>query len=92
MKMKNNFHILLILASMLHFCGVVRGQTLYPSLLGNGSAKQLIVDGQPFIMLAGELHNSSASGPVYMETVWERLAGMNLNTVLASLTFPVWTI
>jgi hypothetical protein len=32
-----------------------------PHLEKNGHVTQMIVDGQPFLMLAGELHNSSAS-------------------------------
>ena len=33
-----------------------------PQIRQNGGVKQMFVDGKPFIMLAGELHNSSASG------------------------------
>ncbi len=46
---------------------------------------QLIVDGKPFLMLAGELHNSSSTGAKYMEAAWPRLKALNLNTVLAAL-------
>lgn len=48
---------------------------------------QLIVDGEPFIMIAGELHNSSASSATYMEDVWPKLKSLNLNTVLASVSW-----
>ena len=45
------------------------------------------VDEKPFIMLAGELHNSAASETVYMEEkVWPRLRGLHLN----SLFVPVY--
>ena len=37
-----------------------------PRLEKKGSATQLIVNGKPFVMLAGELHNSSASSLDYM--------------------------
>ena len=44
----------------------------------------LIVNGQPFLALAGELHNSSASSEAYMSTsVWENVNRMNVNTVVA---------
>ncbi|HEY1871599.1 MAG TPA: hypothetical protein VGG71_11105 [Chitinophagaceae bacterium] len=33
-----------------------------PHLEALGSAKQLIVNGKPFLMLGGELHNSNTSG------------------------------
>jgi len=48
---------------------------------------QLIVDGQPHLMIAGELHNSSASSKEYMQSVWPKLKSLNLNTVLATITW-----
>ena len=54
-----------------------------PHLRKQGSATQLVVDGQPFLILGGELHNSSASSLDYMRPLWERLLALNLNTVLA---------
>ena len=49
----------------------------------NGSAVQLMVDGAPFLVIGGELHNSSASSLAYMEPIWPELTALNLNTVLA---------
>lgn len=44
----------------------------------------LIVEDKPFLALAGEIHNSSASSDTYMEeNVWENVNGMNVNTVIA---------
>src|SRR5659263_700462 len=60
-----------------------------PHLTAIGSSKQLIVNCKPFIMLAGELNNSSSSSLDYMETVWSRLTAFNLNTVLASVTWEM---
>ncbi len=54
-----------------------------PHLRKQGSATQLIVDGEPLLMLAGELGNSSASSMDYMEPIWPRLVELNLNTLLA---------
>jgi beta-galactosidase GanA len=54
-----------------------------PTLEPRGIARQLIVDGQPFLVLGGELHNSSSTSRTYMQPIWPRLAAMNLNTVLA---------
>ena len=43
----------------------------------------LYVDGAPFLMIGGELHNSSASSLTYMEkNVWPYLRDLHLNTVL----------
>ncbi|HUI29396.1 MAG TPA: DUF5597 domain-containing protein [Candidatus Acidoferrales bacterium] len=53
-----------------------------PHLARHGTATQLIVDGKPFLMLAGELGNSSASSLDYMEPNWIKLKKMHLNTVL----------
>lgn len=52
----------------------------------NGSW-QLIVNGKPFIMLAGELHNSSASTIEYLNSLWASLKTLNLNTVLAPIAW-----
>jgi beta-galactosidase GanA len=43
----------------------------------------LIVDGEPLLMLGGELGNSSASSLGYLAPIWPRLDSLNLNTVLA---------
>lgn len=48
---------------------------------------QLIVNGKPFIMLAGELHNSSASTTEYLNSLWAPLKTLNLNTVLAPIAW-----
>jgi hypothetical protein len=56
-----------------------------PHLRKQGTATQLIVDGQPFLALAGELSNSSSSSVEYMKPVWPMLAAAKLNTVLAGV-------
>ena len=58
-----------------------------PHLEKRGSATQLVVDGKPFLILGGELHNSSSSSVEYMKPVWPRLAAMHLNTVLAPIAW-----
>jgi beta-galactosidase GanA len=54
-----------------------------PHLRKQGTATQLIVDGEPFLMLGGELGNSSSSSLEYMKPIWPKLVEMHLNTVLA---------
>ena len=61
----------------------VFAQNNLPHLAGQGSTKQLIVDGKPLLMLGGELGNSSSSTLEYMAPIWRRLAAQNLNTVVA---------
>jgi beta-galactosidase GanA len=54
-----------------------------PHLRKQGSATQLIVDDQPFLLLGGELHNSSASSLEYLDQLWPTLKTAEVNTVLA---------
>lgn len=50
-------------------------------------SKRLIVDGNPFLMLAAELQNSSMTSATYMSNVWADLAAANINTVLGCVTW-----
>lgn len=64
-------------------CSVsAQGGTAIPHLQRQGAATQLIVRGQPYLMLGGELGNSSASDLNFMKAVWPKLKAMHLNTVL----------
>jgi beta-galactosidase GanA len=47
----------------------------------NGTA-QLIVDGQPFLILGGELGNSSAGTAAQADLIVRKLAAMHVNTIL----------
>jgi hypothetical protein len=60
-----------------------------PHLEKRGSATQLVVDGKPFLILGGELHNSSSSSLDYMKPLWPQLAGMGLNTVVTPLSWEL---
>jgi len=53
-----------------------------PYLLKKGTTMQLVVEEKPFLVLGGELGNSSASSLAYMQPVWDKLKALNLNTVL----------
>ena len=54
-------------------------------LVRQGKATQLMHGGKPFIILGGELANSSASSSEYMDgmNTWKYLADSGVNTVLA---------
>ena len=54
-----------------------------PRLEERGEVVQLIVDDEPFLILGGELGNSSATDRAFMAERWTKLRDMNLNTVLA---------
>jgi beta-galactosidase GanA len=60
-----------------------------PHLEKRGVATQLIVDGKPFLILGGELLNSSSSSLDFMNPVWVRLAATSLNTVLTPLSWEL---
>jgi beta-galactosidase GanA len=60
-----------------------------PHLRRQGSATQLIVDGEPFLVLGGELHNSSSSSLEYMQPIWQRMLDLNFNTVLAPVSWEL---
>jgi len=54
-----------------------------PQLRQQGDAIQLIVEGSPFLILGGELGNSTASDLNYLQDSWPLFQELNLNTVLA---------
>jgi hypothetical protein len=60
-----------------------------PHLQRTGGGAQLIVEGAPFLMLAGEVHNSSSSSLAYMERVWERMAALHCNTALTPISWEL---
>ena len=52
------------------------------TLENHGKALQLHVDGRPFLILGGELGNSSAACDADIEAIFDKLRRMGLNTVL----------
>ena len=60
-----------------------------PRLEDKGTTKQLIVDGKPHLMLAGELHNSAASGVQYMRRMWPHLKDLGLHTVIGPASWEL---
>jgi hypothetical protein len=53
-----------------------------PRLENHGATRHLVVDGKPFLMLAGETGNSSASDLKCLDEIWPKIVKMNLNTLL----------
>jgi hypothetical protein len=72
---------------------VARAQTkpavpAIPHLERRGQATQLMVDGKPFLVLAGELSNTVSSDTDRMKVVWPLLAGrVHMNTVLTGVSW-----
>lgn len=61
-----------------------------PRLEKRGAVTQLIVDGKPWLSLAGELLNNAASTAENVRPVWPTLAKANLNTALIGVGWG-WT-
>lgn len=62
---------------------------LIPHLEKGAKAVQLMVEGRPYLILGGELHNSSSSSLAYLEPFWPELAQAHLNTVLAAVSWEL---
>jgi beta-galactosidase GanA len=60
-----------------------------PHLQRNGEAIQLMVDGSPYLVLGGELHNSSPSSPAYMAPIWDKLALRDVRTVIGAASWEL---
>lgn len=60
-----------------------------PVIKQNGAVKQLFVDNRPFILLSGEMRNSTASSVEYMKPVWDNLAALHLNTVIGTVSWEL---
>jgi hypothetical protein len=60
-----------------------------PHLRETRTSKQLIVHGQPFLMLPAELHNSTLSSAKYMSDakIWQDMKDMHINTLLGSVSW-----
>lgn len=58
------------------------GTALADVTLSDGPAPQILVNGQPMLILGGELGNSSASSVQDIRRIFPKLKRMNLNTVL----------
>ena len=77
--MKKLSFLFLVFAS----CFALAQNSSLPHLEKRNNTTQLIVNGNPFLILGGELHNSSTSTPTYMQPIWEQMKKKNLNTVIA---------
>lgn len=91
MKKKLLLVVLIALTSMMMLAQKATqiAPTLLPQIKQNGAVKQMFVDGKPFIMLSGELHNSSASSIEYMKPIWDKLAAMHLNSVVSTVNWEL---
>jgi beta-galactosidase GanA len=83
--MKNIFLFITVL-----FCNYSIAQnSSIPHLEKKDVLVQLVVNDQSFLMMSGELHNSSTGSAHYMRSMWPRMANQNLNTVLATVSWEL---
>lgn len=83
--MKYTISILIILSTLF---GTAQNTSL-PHLEQQNGQSLLIVNGEPFLMLSGELHNSSTGSAHYMRPIWKQMANQNLNTVIAAVSWDL---
>lgn len=79
MKRRGRF---LFLAMFFGFSALLSGAADMPKIAKTSTGGQLIVDGKPYLILGGELGNSSAGTAAQADEILPRLAKMHLNTVL----------
>ncbi|MHA4812173.1 GH35 family beta-galactosidase [Flavitalea flava] len=60
-----------------------------PHLQKRGTATQLIVDGKPFLVLGGEVHNSSSANLDYLAPILAKFSAGHLNTALAAVCWDL---
>ena len=97
-----HFFIVLIILALTFSCSEKRNNTMpendgskseitsIPHLEKQGEATHLMVKNKPFLILGGELHNSSSSNLDYLKSVMPQLATAGLNTVLAVVSWDLF--
>ena len=84
------FKSLLLAGSLTLLTPMTMAQGTLPYLETNRQGQtHLMVDGAPFLMLGGELHNSSTGSAHYMADIWQRMADIHINTVIAPVSWEL---
>jgi len=83
----NRYFITLV--TVLVLCAVNPARAKPPHLASHGTATQLIVNDNPFLVIGGQVHNSSSGSPEYFDRVVDKLARLHANTVLAPVTWEL---
>jgi hypothetical protein len=60
-----------------------------PQLVKQDKVSQLYVDQKPFLILGGELNNSSSSSINYMQPIWKQVKALHFNTLLTPLSWEL---
>jgi beta-galactosidase GanA len=67
--------------------GAIANAATIPAIRNSLAGAQLIVDGKPYLILGGELGNSSAGTAAQADTILPRLAHLHFNTVLMPVSW-----
>ena len=60
-----------------------------PHLRSLADRTRLIVDGEPFLVLGAETHNSTASSPTHLRAAFEKFVRHNCNTALVPISWEL---
>jgi hypothetical protein len=60
-----------------------------PKLIRRNGVSQLYVDNKPFLILGGELNNSSSSSLNYLSPIWKQITALHFNTLLTPLSWEL---
>ncbi len=83
MKLSYRLHIMAILLALTCHLSSTRAQATDPSmphLVHENGRHMLMVDGEPFLILGAQCHNSSA-WPATLPRVWSAMTALNVNTL-----------
>ena len=78
--------MVVIVIELLSGCSRMYMNQDIPHIENRDGMKKLIVDGGPFICVAGEVGNTSSSDMKSMQVTIPRLAQVNLNTILTVIS------
>lgn len=82
--------LLLALVPFLAVCAATpKALQEIPHLRSKGDTQQLIVEGAPYLILGGELGNSTASDLKYLQQFWPLFDTLHLNTLLAPVSWEL---
>ena len=60
-----------------------------PRIAQRNAHPVLMVEDKPFILLAGEAHNSDSSSPAYMEKIWDIANNLGMNALLLPVSWEM---
>ena len=86
--MKRLIFALIVTICSIQFCRAQNNPAM-PQLVKHNGVTQLYVDEKPFLMLGGELNNSSSSSMGYMKPIWKQVTALNFNTLVTPLSWEL---